>query len=164
MALETNVTPAKIAVALGVPAPPPGSPQEQQWQMWITDALLLIQIRVDELGIDESTIDQAKLDYVIREAVVAQARRPDDSTQVTTSVDDGSVSRIYRSSSGRVGILDEWWALLGLTAPGGGAFDIDTVSTTRIHRDICSLNLGALYCSCGADIAGYPIYEGGAWV
>ena len=29
------------------------------------------------------------------------------------------------------------------------------------HRPWCSLNFGATYCSCGADIAGEPIYEAG---
>lgn len=29
------------------------------------------------------------------------------------------------------------------------------------HRPWCSLNFGAAYCSCGADIAGEPIYEAG---
>lgn len=27
-----------------------------------------------------------------------------------------------------------------------------------VHSDWCSLNFGATYCSCGADIAGYPIF------
>jgi hypothetical protein len=30
--------------------------------------------------------------------------------------------------------------------------------TTTIHAPWCSLNFGATYCSCGADIAGAPIY------
>ena len=29
------------------------------------------------------------------------------------------------------------------------------------HAEWCSLNFGANYCSCGADIAGYPIYGDG---
>ena len=29
-----------------------------------------------------------------------------------------------------------------------------------VHLPWCNLNFGATYCSCGADIAGYPIYEG----
>lgn len=42
----------------------------------------------------------------------------------------------------------------------GGAFSIDTApQTATIHADICNLNLGASWCSCGADIAGHPIYE-----
>jgi len=45
------------------------------------------------------------------------------------------------------------------TQETGQAFAIDTVSaTTTYHADYCSLTLGALYCSCGADLAGYPIY------
>lgn len=30
-----------------------------------------------------------------------------------------------------------------------------------VHLPWCSLNFGATYCSCGTDIAGEPIYEGG---
>ena len=115
MALTTTVTPAMIAVALGQAAPASGSLTEAQWQMWIDDALMLIQLRVDTFD-PVPTIDQARLDYVIREAVVAQARRPDSATQVTTSVDDASVSKTYRSSTGRLDILDEWWAMLGLSS------------------------------------------------
>lgn len=162
MPLSTTVEPEDIATALGQPAPESGSPIWSQWQMWIDDALMLIQARVDSIDPTPS-VDQGRLDYVIREAVVAQVRRPDDSTQVTVSVDDGSVSRSYRTGAGRVAILDDWWVLLGLSATGGGAFDIDTVSSSILHMDVCSLNLGALYCSCGGDIAGFPIYEGGGW-
>jgi len=39
-----------------------------------------------------------------------------------------------------------------------GAFSVDTVATSTIHADTCALNFGATYCSCGADIAGYPLY------
>jgi len=155
--LTTTVTPAMIAVALGVAAPAVGSQQEAQWQMWIDDALMLIQTRVDSID-PLPTVDQARLDYVIREAVVSQARRPDDATQITVSVDDASTSRTYRSSRGRVDILDEWWTLLGLTGAGGGAFDIDTVSTDVTHSVTCSVNFGATYCDCGAEYAGFPIF------
>jgi hypothetical protein len=151
-----------IATALGRPAPESGSPESAQWDMWTMDALLLIQNRVDATS-PAPTVDQAKLDYVVREAVVAQVRRPDSATQVTTAVDDGSVSKTYRTGSGRVAILDEWWSLLGLTDGGGNAYAIDTVGTSTTHQDWCSLAFGALYCSCGADIAGSPIYEGGGW-
>lgn len=41
-----------------------------------------------------------------------------------------------------------------------GAFAIDTVSSVVVHADICSLNFGAAYCSCGANLTGgYPLYE-----
>lgn len=116
------VKPADIAKALGQAAPSTGSALAEQWQMWIDDAELLIQIRADELNV--TGIDPDRQDYVVRQAVVAQVRRPDDATQVTISVDDGQTSKLYRSGKGRVNILDEWWTLLGLTDPGG-AFSID---------------------------------------
>lgn len=152
------MTPDEIAVALGRAAPATGSSEYDQWMMWIDDARLLIESR---LG-DPDLLDQAKLAYVIREAVVAQVRRPDDATQVAVSVDDGSVSRTYRSSSGRVEIRDEWWSLLD---PDGGesgkAFGIDTAGSSTVHADICALHFGAIYCSCGADLTDYryPLYE-----
>lgn len=42
-----------------------------------------------------------------------------------------------------------------------GAFSIDTAPGAGMatHADICSLRFGAQYCSCGADIAGAPLYE-----
>lgn len=151
------VTTDMIAVALGRTAPTSGSVQAQQWEMWIGDALMLIE---DRLG-DPAALDQAKLDYVVREAVAAHVRRPDDATQVDISIDDGSASRRYTSSAGRVTIRDEWWDLL---SPDGGkeraAFTIDTVGSTTVHMPWCSLMMGASFCSCGADLAGYPIFEG----
>jgi hypothetical protein len=82
---------------------------------------MLINARATEL---DKTPDPDRMDYVVREAVVAQVKRPDDVTQVTVSVDDGQTSKSYRSGKGRVTILDEWWTLLGLTDPDG-AFSID---------------------------------------
>lgn len=43
----------------------------------------------------------------------------------------------------------------------GKAFAIDTVPTLGTgHSVICSLMLGGVRCSCGADVAGEPIYGG----
>lgn len=157
--MPTFVTPAMLAVALGKAAPGSGSTTDQQWQMWINDALMFIDSRQAELAAPDP--DQAKIDYVIREAVVAHIKRPDDATQVTIAIDDGSSSRSYQSGKGRVVILDEWWTLLGLV-PASGAFAVDMISAVAsIHLAWCSLNFGATYCSCGVDIAGYPIYEAG---
>ena len=153
-----SVTPETIAVALG--RTDPTSAESNQWQMWIDDALLLIEAR---LG-DPAELDQAKLDYVVREAVVAHIRHPDDATQVSVSIDEASSSRTYRSGKGRVTILEEWFALLSTDTEDGGAFTLDMVGTGTYHLDWCAATLGASYCSCGADIAGTPIYELGGWV
>jgi hypothetical protein len=146
-----------IAVALGVAAPASGTPTFEQWSMWIADAEMLIEARRVALDVT-GPLDPDVVDYVVRESVVAHARRPDSATQVTTSVDDGSVSKIYSSSRGRMVILDDLWPMLGLTEPKG-AFSIDLAPTSTIHLPWCAINLGALYCSCGADIAGEPIFE-----
>ncbi len=152
------VTTQTIAVALGRTDPP--VVDQEQWLMWIGDALMLIAARQTALEI-VGPLDAPKLDYVVREAVVAHIRRPDSATQVTVAVADASTSRTYRSSRGRVEIIDEWWALLGLTAPSGGAFGIDMFGLTGYHAAICALNFDALYCSCGADLTNemYPLWE-----
>ena len=121
-----TVTPVDIAAALGRPTPEPGSAEHEQWSMWIADALMLIEARLGDLA----ALDQGRLDYVVREAVVAQVRRPDDLTQLDVSVDDGRVSRQWRSSTGRVAIRDEWWDLLSPTV-AGGAWTHDTLAHRR---------------------------------
>lgn len=153
------VTPAGIAVALGRATSSITDTEQASWTLWIADALLLIEAR---LG-DPAELDQAKLDYVVREAVVAHVRHPDNATQVSVSIDDGTSSRTYKSATGRVTIIDEWWDLLA-PAQATGAFTIDTYGSASAHLPWCSYTLGALYCSCGVDIAGAPIYELGGWV
>lgn len=159
-----TVTPTEIAVALGRTAPASDSAEFAQWEMWISDALMLIKARLvgtkdgQVATLDE--LDQPTLDYVVREAVTAQVRRPDDATQVEVRVDDGSMARTYRTSAGRVTIRDEWWDLLSPTDSGRGAFSIRPGGYCTAHLPWCSLNFGADYCSCGVDLAGYPIYEG----
>lgn len=148
------VTIANVATALGRDVPEGGSPEARQWEMWIEDALLLIRARLGE----PAELDQPNLDYVVREAVAAQVRRPDDATSVEVAVDDGRVAKRYSSSRGRVFIRDEWWALLDPKGKGG-AFTLDLApGTATVHAETCSLHFGATYCSCGAVIAGYPIY------
>lgn len=44
---------------------------------------------------------------------------------------------------------------------GRQAFSVDTLPASSAHLPWCNLAFGATYCSCGADIAGYPIYEQG---
>lgn len=156
-----TITPDDIAVVLGRAAP--SDTETLQWDMWISDALMLIEARLVGTGTSQveslDDLDQTKLDYVVREAVAAHVRRPDDATTVDVSVDDGRASRTYRSSAGRVTIRDEWWALLSDDSASGGAFSITPSGGVTVHLPWCSSMFGALYCSCGADIAGEPIYE-----
>lgn len=45
------------------------------------------------------------------------------------------------------------------TETGGGAWSYDTAPMGDVHADVCALNLGANYCSCGAILAGFPLWE-----
>lgn len=47
----------------------------------------------------------------------------------------------------------------------GGAFSVDTrPAGTVVHADICTLNFGGAYCSCGAYLTGlFPLYESPGW-
>lgn len=152
------VTPETIALALGRASNSITTEEDAQWSMWIDDALMLIG---DRLTIGD--LDEAKVDYVVREAVVAHIRHPDDATQVSVSIDDGSTSKTYKSSRGRVTILDEWWHLLSPEDDTGSAFTLDMLGSGSAHLPWCSYTLGANYCTCGVDIAGVPIYELGGW-
>ena len=152
------VTPADIAVELGRTTPDGASVEYAQWEQWIADALYLIGKRLTIADLDAGDVD-----YVVRQAVVAHVRRPDDATQVAVSVDDGSMSKTYRSSRGRVEIIEDWWALLSPPTSNGRAFSITPTTSGGPHMPWCSLILGADYCSCGADLTNYqyPLYEGG---
>lgn len=153
------VIPDDIAVELGRTAPDSNSVEFSQWERWIADALMLISARLGDL----TALDQDRLDYVVRQAVTAHVRRPDDATQVAITVDDGSTSKTYRSSRGRVEIIDEWWALLAPTDTTGKAFSIRPVSASSSHMPWCDLMFGGADCSCGANLTNYryPLYEGG---
>lgn len=153
------VTVDDVAVSLGRTPPADGSIDALRWAMWIKDALFLIEARRKAMA-PSSTLDQEVVDYVVREAVAAHVRRPDDATTVNVATDDSSVQRTYQSSSGRVAIIDEWWQLLGLSREGK-AFTVSLVDVGRgCHLPWCNLMFGASWCSCGVDIARRPIYEG----
>lgn len=55
--------------------------------------------------------------------------------------------------------IDELKSLCGVPADTGKAFSVDVVGCTTIHSPTCSLAFGATYCSCGADIAGFPLFD-----
>ena len=73
-----------------------------------------------------------------------------------------SVSTDTRQRSGFNLWPSEIEALQALCRTSGPAtaFAVDTaLDVGSIHAPWCALNFGANYCSCGADIAGFPLYE-----
>ena len=55
--------------------------------------------------------------------------------------------------------LDQLRSLCGSGTPTSGTAGTVPV-VLDIHADTCALRFGALYCSCGADIAGFPLFGG----
>jgi len=123
------VTLENIAVDLGRTAPDPTSATGKQWLMWISDAHLLIANR--QALYPDVDVTPENIDYVVRQAVVAHIRKPDDATTVTIAVDDASSSRRYESGKGRVDLTD-WWGYLGLVDTDNGAFTIRPAGTPII--------------------------------
>jgi hypothetical protein len=128
--------------------------------MWIDDALMLISCPQDELAVT-TDLDERTLDYVVREAVAATSaarmtpRRSLCRSMTAVHVEDLPLWPRPGGDHRRV---------VGAARPPpptGGAFSVNMVGSSSLHLPWCSLNFGATYCSCGVDIAGYPIFEGG---
>lgn len=98
---------------------------------------------------------------IIRRAILRWNEAGTGAIQSTTA---GPFSNTVDTSVTRRGMFwpSEITDLQRLCSSSGGAraFAVDTVgSLTANHADVCSLTFGALYCSCGADIAGTPLWE-----
>lgn len=119
-----GVSPSDIALELGRPTPDEFA--YNQWLMWIADARRIISYGDgSHAGLGDLTqLNQDVLDYVVRMAVVAHVRNPDDATQVDITVDQASVSKRFTTTRGRVTILPEWWGMLDPDLDDLGAFSV----------------------------------------
>lgn len=82
-------------------------------------------------------------------------------TQVTDQVGPFQHSEAYQQPTRRTLFWpSEIEQLKKLCAVNKGkAWSYDTVgSASVVHADTCSVNFGAAWCDCGADIAGFPIF------
>ena len=70
------VTTDTIATALGVAVPSPTSPQAAQWQMWISDALMLIDARKQMLYEDLTPAISAAVIYSHHQMALGGAAWP----------------------------------------------------------------------------------------
>ncbi len=156
MAIVVTTTPAHIAVDMGKDPATLTSLDTAQLQRWIDDAALLI-----TNGIGDVIPNVSNLDYVVRQAVLMVADAPGRGVlSESVQIDDGQYTTRYERAPRRVTITPEWWAMLGVATGKGSAFSISMEpASLTTHADTCSLYFGATYCSCGADIAGFPLFE-----
>lgn len=94
---------------------------------------------------------------MVRRAMLAPVdQAPAGQVQQTAGPFSQSVS--YTNPTGDLYLTKAERQMLG--AGGQAAFTVPLGSPrSASHRAWCSLAFGASYCSCGADIAGVPIYE-----
>ena len=155
--LVVLTTPADIAIDMGRDPASLASIENAQLQRWIDDAARLIGHRIGDV-----VPDPGDLDYVIRQAVVAVAQAPVPGLESeSVQIDDGMLTQRYTRTPRRVTILPEWWDILGVTAGKGKAFSVDMTAEGYgwSHQPWCDLAMGGATCSCGAWLAGSPIYE-----
>lgn len=92
---------------------------------WIADAYLLIETR---FGPGITTAKPDLVDYVVRESVVRRFRRLplDGYTSVTTTVDDGSITRRRDTpdDDSEGWLIDGWEDLLAPRSANAGAFSV----------------------------------------
>lgn len=119
MALATVTN---VAAELGR-AVPADAPTLAQWNAWLARVEQMIRARIRDLDerIDDGTLTAALVSGIQAAAVARVVRNPEGLRQVTTSVDDGSVSktRDVALSDGQLRITADEWALLLPPAPAG---------------------------------------------
>lgn len=159
MAIIVTTLPDDIATEMGRDPATLSTIERAQITMWIADATLLINRGIGDAAPDEETVD-----YVVRQAVKAVAQGPAAGvTSESVQVDDGMLTQRFERGARRITILPEWWSMLGV-ANGGKAFSVEMAGTRSPHLLWCDLAFGGATCSCGAALAGYPIFEGPSWV
>lgn len=125
----------------------------------IDDALAMAAV-VAPCIIDEDFVYAAAAKAILRGAIL---RWNEAGTGALTQQGAGPFQVSYDNRNPRKSLFwpSEIKQLQDLCAESGqgGAFTIDLLGLSDIHADICALRFGANYCSCGADIAGFPIYE-----
>lgn len=117
--------PADVVINIGRPLTESETARVDQWIDWAEAT-----ISRGPAGRGEpkrlADLDPDTLHMVVVEAVTRRLHNPNGDTQVTVSVDDGSMNRTLSRSTGLIEILPEQWAALGwsLTPTGRQAFTI----------------------------------------
>jgi hypothetical protein len=134
---------------------------EEKAQAMIDDALALA-TRVAPCIAESDFTEVAAARAILRAAVL---RWHDSGTGALASETVGPFGQTFDTRTPRKGMFwpSEIQQLQDLCKGDqtSGAFAIDTGATgTTTHADICALNFGATYCSCGAVLTGLlPLYE-----
>lgn len=157
------ITPADLAAFADIAA--------AKAEAMIEDAEAMAVLAAPCLTTPEFQADPAKMAAVKAILRGAILRWSDAGSGAVTQQGAGPFQQTIDTRTDRKGMFwpSEIGQLRDLCASSGGsghAFTVDTAPKSRRdgHADICDLNLGWPYCSCGAYLTQgeYPLYEGGA--
>lgn len=105
-------TPEDVGFHLNRPLCDGETAQVDMWIRWLEADIAL---KLPAPAVVDPTVAQR----VIVQSIAAYLDNPTAASEVQVSVDDASVTKRYRSSSGRVQILPDLWADLGWTGDTG---------------------------------------------
>lgn len=137
----------------------PGFTADDAWRIEDVESMALLAAPC--LGDTLTEIQTKQVRAVLRTALIRMKDEGSGSVQQTTA---GPFGQTIDTRQPRRGLFwpSELAELRSICALATGASS-GTAGTlyvnTLIHAAWCSLNLGATFCSCGADIAGVPIFE-----
>lgn len=129
----------------------------------IVDALALAELAAPCLGsadLSEKKVAQAKA--VIRGAILRWHESGSGAAQATVAGPfQQTVTPVARKSLFWPSEIDSLQKICQDTDADTGAWGYDMLGCEYPqHAEICALHFGATYCSCGAVLAGAPLYEG----
>ena len=105
--------------------------EESQIFMWISWLEADIASKLPDL----TTVDPTAAQRVIVQSIASYLDNPTAASEVQVSVDDGSVTKRYTRSLGRVQILPELWADLGWSGETG-AFTVSPYGAADTGADV----------------------------
>lgn len=131
----------------------------------IADATALAMLAAPCLGDVDNVLtaaQQAAVKAILRGAIL---RWNDSGTGALQAQTAGPFSQTYDTRQTRRSLFwpSEIEQLQSICkgSDSGSAFSIDTaMCAAAVHADVCAVNFGALYCSCGATLTlGFPLWE-----
>ncbi len=136
---------------------------------WIARAERMLRKEYPDIGERIISGREPDLLEIVKDVVISMVtrvlRNPAGHRQVseTTGVFTGSVTFAGANPGGLYLTLEERDLLRGPDkARKGQAYSLPMTGVNGItHGQVCSLNLGGIYCSCGAVYAGKPVWETG---
>lgn len=105
--------------------------EESQINLWIS----WLEADIGRNMPDPTTVDGTTAQRVIVQSIAAYLDNPTAASEVQVSVDDGSVTKRYTRSLGRVQILPELWADLGWSGDTG-AFTVTPYAAADTGADV----------------------------